>query len=226
MSNPTPDLTATRDNQQQPPQWAVEAAKVITTDSIENVAYYGLIAMRAAIIAKCAPQPAPAVAPVGVAVDAAGNTHVPAIWHRAIESADKEISDLRAQLQAVKDACGGFMDKPFDGSLVGAINAISLRCASAEKNLQAATERADALQRELAEWQENLGTESKQSGQPTGNLKESVQAWHKIRRDLTTARAELAKWRDRAGKFADGQRAAALAAYRALAGEHGEGAGK
>ena len=46
-----------------------------------------------------------------------------------LEAAENEI-------EAARIACGGFAGDPFDGSLVTAINAISMRCRAAEDALE------------------------------------------------------------------------------------------
>jgi hypothetical protein len=46
-----------------------------------------------------------------------------------LEAAESEIEQAR-------EACGGFVNPPFDGSLSSAINVISIRCGAAEKELR------------------------------------------------------------------------------------------
>jgi hypothetical protein len=51
-----------------------------------------------------------------------------------LKNALARIKELGAMIQAAREACGDFVNKPFDGSLVTAIQAISMRCGAAEKS--------------------------------------------------------------------------------------------
>jgi hypothetical protein len=45
-----------------------------------------------------------------------------------------KIEELEAAIQTARDACGDFVNVPYDGSLATAIQAISMRCGAAEKS--------------------------------------------------------------------------------------------
>ena len=57
-------------------------------------------------------------------------------WHTVEDCAAKALAHLHAEINQAKLALGGFVKPPFDGTLQTAITAISMRCGSAELEVQ------------------------------------------------------------------------------------------